>query len=155
MVDADERGSLGACLDYLRSCVVAKLAGVDEGAAARPQVPSGTSLHWLAQHLTAVEIQQFQRVLAGRPAGEIVPPPPRPLPDDSVALALARYETACAESRTIVAGCPDLGRRAAGRDRHGEQPTVRWVLLNAIQETARHAGHIDILREQVDGATGR
>lgn len=153
MVDADERASLAGCLDYLRSCVVAKLAGVDEEAAARPQVPSGTSLLWLAQHLTAVEIQQFQRVFAGRPAAEIVPPPPPP--EDRLVLAVARYGVACAESRMIVAGCVDLGQRAAGRDRQGEQPTLRWVLVNAIQETARHAGHIDILREQVDGVTGR
>jgi hypothetical protein len=152
-IDADERESLCAFLDYLRECVVRKVGGVEDDAAARQMVPSGTSILWLITHLTAVEINQFQRMFAGRAESELVPLPPPS--DDQLELAVTRYQRACDESRSILATTADLATMAAGKSRRGHQATLRWTLLHTIEETARHLGHLDILREELDGATGR
>jgi hypothetical protein len=155
-VDGDERATLSASLDYLRSRFAEKLAGVDPVSLHASALASGTTLYWLGTHMSAVEINQFQRIIAGRPDGELVPPPPPPPDEDDLARVLSRYAAACEESRRILAACPDLNRIVAGVDRRtGKRPTVRWVLVHMIEETARHAGHLDILREQIDGSTGR
>lgn len=155
-VHGDERATLTASLDYLRSRIVDKLAGVDEVSLRASTLPSGTTLYWLGTHMSAVEINQFQRIIAGRPDSALIPPPPPPPDEDDLTQVLARYEAACDESRRILDGCADLDQLCAGSSRRtGNRPTVRWVLVHMIEETARHAGHLDILREQIDGATGR
>jgi hypothetical protein len=56
----------------------------------------------------------------------------------------------------VIAACPDLaaaGPRPGGR--RGPAPSWRWTVTHMIEETGRHAGHADILRELIDGATGR
>src|SRR5207245_1468394 len=111
----DERNTVLAFLDYLRESVVAKLRDVPEVLARKALVPSGTSLYWLASHLTAVEINQFQRTLDGRAESDLVPSPPPA--NDSHEMAVSRYELACAESRSIVESFPDLGMPGRGRDR--------------------------------------
>lgn len=153
--DADERTTLTAFLEYLRDCVIAKLDGVADDRSKQPQVPSGTSIHWLGTHLAAVEINQFQRILHGRPAEQIVPPAPPDVADDTMDAVIERYTIACAESRRILASYDDLATIGRGVGRKGDRRTVRWVLTHMIEETARHAGHLDILREQLDGTTGR
>jgi len=153
--DSDERATLTAFLEYLRSSVVAKLAGVDDDAAKRPQVPSGTSIYWLGTHLSAVEINQFQRILDGRPSERIVPPAPPAIEFDTMSAVIDRYETACAESRRILESFDELDTLGRGVGRKGDRRNLRWVLTHMIEETARHAGHLDILREQLDETTGR
>jgi Protein of unknown function (DUF664) len=153
-LDDGERETLLAFLDYLRECVVAKLEGISEADALKTRSASGTSILWLAQHLVAVEINLFQRILEGR--SESALSPPRSEVAETLGSARLRYATACAESRTIAAAFPDLGALGIGFDRRaGRSRTVRWVLVHAIEETARHAGHLDILREAVDGKIGR
>ncbi|MFE2652567.1 DUF664 domain-containing protein, partial [Streptomyces sp. NPDC059346] len=69
---------------------------------------------------------------------------------------LAAYRSATERSNEIIERCGDLSRpcaRAAGTA--GAVRSMRWVLVHMIEETARHAGHADILREQADGSTGR
>lgn len=153
--DGDERTTLTAFLEYLRGCAVSKLEGVDDRSSKEPALPSGTSIYWLGTHLAAVEINQFQRILDGRSAGEIVPPAPPPPDADTMQAVIDRYETACAESRRILASFGDLDAMGRGVGRKGDRRNVRWVLTHMIEETARHAGHLDILREQLDGSTGR
>lgn len=153
--DADERTMLTAFLEYLRACIVAKLEGVDDERAKRPQVPSGTSIFWLGTHMAAVEINQFQRILDGRSAEEIVPPAPPEAEVDTMAAVVDRYQVTCAESRRILSSFGDLGAMGRGVGRRGDHRKVRWVLTHMIEETARHAGHLDILREQLDGTVGR
>lgn len=153
--DADERTTLTAFLDYLRGCCVAKLEGASDDRAKQAQVPSGTSIYWLGTHLAAVEINQFQRILDGRTPEAIMPPAPPDIEDDTIAAVIGRYQTACEESRRILATYGDLGAMGRGVGRKGDRRTVRWVLTHMIEETARHAGHLDILREQLDGTAGR
>ena len=75
--------------------------------------------------------------------------------DDEVADLLALYEQACAASRTIVAAASSLDQLSVRPSpRTGEQYSLRWIVVHMIEETARHNGHADLLRESIDGATG-
>lgn len=68
---------------------------------------------------------------------------------------IAGYRTAIARSNEIVAACDDLDSIAARKVTLAEHPSLRWILVHMVEETGRHAGHADILREQIDGAVGR
>ncbi|MEQ1788273.1 MAG: DUF664 domain-containing protein, partial [Acidimicrobiales bacterium] len=62
---------------------------------------------------------------------------------------------ACDRSRAAYAAASSLDQRSVVPDRHvGEPFTLRWILLHMIEETARHNGHVDLLREAIDGLTG-
>jgi hypothetical protein len=150
-----EREVLATFLDLHRGIVAGKLAGLADEDAGRRLVPSETTLLGLVKHLAAVEREWFGLVLGQRPAVEVGLPVPGDGftvgPDDTVAGVLAEYRSACEQSRA-----------AAGE--HGLDDTVphwrlgsvslRWIYVHMIEETARHAGHADILREQTDGSTG-
>ncbi|HEY2696750.1 MAG TPA: DUF664 domain-containing protein [Pseudonocardiaceae bacterium] len=73
------------------------------------------------------------------------------LDDDTVAGLIAEYEHACTQSRDIAAGY-DLDH--AVPHAYLGQVSLRWIYVHMIEETARHTGHADILREQTDGSTG-
>ncbi len=77
-----------------------------------------------------------------------------PAPGATTAQVLADYRVACEESDQIVvaAGDPDT---PVALPVDGQQQSLRWVLAHMTSETARHAGHADILRELIDGTTGR
>ncbi len=150
--NADERTTLVAFLDYLRDSIVRKAEGVDDGAVRRPMVDSGTSLLGLVKHLTMVEVAWFQWTFAGLD----VPVPGVELDDgDTVMSVVADYRAVCATSNVIVAECSDLDQRAAIASTAPEPMSMRWLLVHMVEETARHAGHADILREQIDGEVGR
>lgn len=138
-------------LDYLRASVIAKAEGVPEPLVRTPGVPSGTNLLGLVKHLTHVERHWL--------LGERVTDWPatfRPGPDESAEAILRAYRETAARTNEVIAGCPDLataGPRPGGRP--GPAPALRWTLVHLIEETGRHAGHADVLRELIDGATGR
>lgn len=151
-VVASERETLVAFLDYLRESVVVKASGLSEADARRPLVPSGTSLLGLVKHLTMAEVAWFPFAFAGLdvrvPSGALAS-------SDTLEGVLAGYGAACAQSNSLIAGAEDLDvlcRRAATAP---EPMSLRWVLVHMIEETGRHAGHADILREQLDGTVGR
>ncbi|MFI2611647.1 DinB family protein [Kitasatospora sp. NPDC018619] len=155
-LNADEPTTLLAFLDYLRAAVAAKLDGVSDEDARRPGVASGTSLLWLVRHLAVVEDNWFTWAYQG--VGE----QPRdsdeePLDGATVAEELAAYRAAVERSNAVAAAAPDLDRPGVRslRPDAAEGPSLRWVLVHMIEETGRHAGHADIIREQLDGATGR
>jgi hypothetical protein len=113
-------------------------------------VPSGTSLLGLVRHLAHVERFTF--------LGEDVADWPatfRPRPDETVASVLADYRDAVDRANAVIDACADLTGPAARPARSGHAPSMRWALVHMIEETGRHAGHADILRELVDGSTGR
>ena len=142
---------LRATLDGLRASVLKKLAGLSEGDARRSVVDSGTNLAGLVQHLTFVESLWFEEIVAGRKAtrGDRSM---RVDPSVSLRTVRAEYRAACAASNQIIAAVADAD---APVTRNGKQHDLRWALLAVIEETARHAGHADIIREQIDGQTGR
>ncbi|QFG22662.1 DinB family protein [Actinomadura sp. WMMB 499] len=145
-----EAETLRGFLDYLRTSVAAKVDGAPEPEARTAAVPSGTNLLGILEHLTHVERSLF--------LGEHVADWQatfRAAPDDRVADVVARYRETVERANAMLDGCPDLGAPVP-RPRPGRPaPSVRWALTHMIEETGRHAGHADILRELIDGATGR
>ncbi|WUI02729.1 DinB family protein [Spirillospora sp. NBC_00431] len=147
----DERDVLVGFLDYLRAAVAAKAGGVPRDQAAAPGVPSGTNLLGLVKHLTFVE----RHWLLGHAVSDW-PATFHPGPDDTTEMIISAYRETAAEANDQIATWDDLtrpGPRPARRG--GSGPSRRWTLTHMIEETARHAGHADILREQIDGSTGR
>lgn len=152
-----EREVLEAFLDFHREVLIHKVSGVSEQDARYRRVPSKTTLAGLVKHMTGVERGWFQRVLAERPAAEIGPNVGGG--DDSWELAegetvkwlVEEYRRTCEQSRRTAAlfALDDaVPQRRLGR------VSLRWIYVHMIEETARHVGHADILREQTDGATG-
>ena len=144
-----EKDVLLGFLDYLRASAAAKLDGVGEPAVREPGVGSGTNLLGLIKHLGHVERATF----LGEHVGSW-PATFRAGPEETVGSLLSEYRAAIAAANAVIAACTDL---AAPVDRPGRRPapSMRWALTHMIEETGRHAGHLDILRELVDGATGR
>lgn len=143
-----EKEVLRGFLDQLRAAVAAKAEGVPEPQARTPGVPSGTSLLGLVRHLTHVERCTF---LGERTADW--PGTFRPRPEETAAALLAGYRAAVEEANAVIDACSDLTEPVARRT--GTPPSMRWALVHMIEETGRHAGHADILRELIDGSTGR
>jgi hypothetical protein len=138
-------------LDRLRAGVLKKLIGLSEADARRSTVDSGTNLAGLVQHLTFVESMWFEQIVGG---GQATRGNRSMLVDPARSLAAIRadYRAACAASNAIIA---TIGDADAPVTRNGTTQDLRWAVLAVIEETARHAGHADILREQIDGRTGR
>jgi hypothetical protein len=146
-----ELAALLDALNGLRAGVLKKLAGLSEEDARRSTVPSGTNLAGLLQHLTFVESHWFEQIVAGRPASR-GRRSMRVDPGVTLASLRADYRAACQTGDDIVVSVGDPG---APVTRNGKTRDLRWVLISVLEETARHAGHADIIREQVDGRTGR
>jgi hypothetical protein len=144
----DEAGTVRMLLQYQRDSFARKLEGVDEEAARRPQVPSGTTLLWLATHMADAELLWVLVRFDGADPGVL------DTDVDSVAAAVARYRSTWSRVDAVIEAAVDLDQVAVNTG--SEDPvTLRWILLHLLEETARHAGHADILRELVDGEVGR
>ena len=143
-------------LDFLRDTVVHKVTGLtDEQAFSRPVPASELTPAGLVKHLTAIERFWFTIDFAGSdtewPWTDDDPHGNFPLsPDDTLAAIVATYRAECARSRQIVAGA-DLEDLAQGEDMTFN---LRYALTHLIEETGRHAGHLDLLRESIDGTAG-
>jgi uncharacterized damage-inducible protein DinB len=154
----DERDMLTAWLDYQRSTLLWKCEMLDGDALVRRGVPpSSLSLLGLVRHMTYVEWHWFVHVFAGRPSPEPISMAEDPDADfndlqSSEALAdVEQFMQQCDASRAIVDDARDLDREAA----EGERPiSLRWIMIHMIEEYARHNGHADLLREQIDGSVG-
>lgn len=144
----DDRATLQILLQYQRDSFVRKLAGIDDERAAASPVGSGTSLLWLANHLADAEATWILGRFDRRPEGELAGPPA-----STLAEAVERYRRvwrtvdAVIEAASLDDQCPPFD----------DQPAVnlRWIVAHLLEETARHAGHADILRELIDGEVGR
>ena len=158
---AGEFTTLTTFLDYLREVVVHKLEGVDESGLRAVLVASqGTTLGGIIHHLAHVERWWFQQVYAGAdleyPWTDDDPDGDFRVPADATAESLiALYRECCSRSREVVAARPDLDHAVARPgSTSGRMFSLRWILVHMIEETARHAGHLDLLRESWDGAVG-
>lgn len=155
----DERHGLLAYLAQQRHVLRLTAYGLtDEQARATPTV-SGLSIGGLLKHAALVERSWMSTVLQRKRAEADYPASFRLGPDETLAGVLTDYTDAAEETDAVVAGIPDLGRPVPVPQGVPWFPpdltawSVRWVLLHLIEETARHAGHADIVRESLDGAT--
>jgi uncharacterized damage-inducible protein DinB len=144
----DERTILTELWRYHRESLLRKVEGLSDEEAGRRLVPSDTTLLWLANHLGDATHLWFVDRFAG------LDDPLAP-PADTVDGAVQRCRSIGAAADRIIADhdLEDLCATAV----HGDAAPVnlRWVLTHMLEETARHAGHADILRELLDGTTGR
>ncbi|SDT75486.1 DinB family protein [Actinoplanes derwentensis] len=147
---AGEKSTLLGVLDYLRGSIAGKVADVPEPQVRASGVPSGTNLLGLIKHLTFVERFYF----LGEPI-ENLTRTMKPGPNESVDGLLDAYRQTNAAVNEVIEACEDLTEPAPRVPGRGLGPTMRWALVHMIEETGRHAGHADILREQIDGSTGR
>jgi uncharacterized damage-inducible protein DinB len=155
----DERTQLTTLLDYARDTARAKCEGISAEHARTSLLPGSPlmTVSGLINHLRWVEYYWFQVVFLGEddkgpwtdedPDREMRIAVDIPLPEilDAYAEQSARY-------RELAAAHP-LDTKAR-RTRRDEQVDLRWIMLHLTEETARHNGHLDILRELLDGTTG-
>ncbi|MFG1807406.1 DUF664 domain-containing protein [Streptomyces sp. NPDC049040] len=152
--DGGEMDTAMAFLSFARQCVVKKTEGLTEEQLRRVLVESGTTLLGLVHHLTLAERFWFGYHVAGRESenpGDIDMEVPA---GRSALQVLADYDAAIAASDAAILAAGDLEKPVAIAV-DGTLHSVRWVVAHMSGETTRHAGHADILREQIDGTTGR
>ncbi|MET9857267.1 DinB family protein [Streptomyces sp. NPDC006450] len=156
----DERTQLTTFLDYTRNTARAKCAGVSAENARRALLPGSPlmTLSGVINHLRWVEYYWFQVVFLGEedhgPWTEEDPDREmRIAVDFPLAQLLDEYAEQSARYRALAAqkSLDDQAERAV---RDGLHVDLRWILLHLTEETARHNGHLDILREMLDGTTG-
>jgi hypothetical protein len=150
----DEKTVLLEFLEAQRASVLAIIDGLD--GVTKTVVPSGWTPLGLIEHLGYAERHWFQQVVTGSAE-------PIPWPDDHAPLTTPRspsvvfafYQAQRERSNAIIAAtpldAPPKGRHSGPRS--DEVADLRWVILHMIEETARHAGHLDIARELIDGVT--
>jgi len=148
-----EKTSLHISLDRHRDVVLWKLEGLDDERLRRSLTPSGTNLLGLVKHLAGVEYQWFCQTYgrATEPLETDLVADMRARPHETTADIVAYYDRARAASDQVI---EELDLDALGTAWFGKRVSLRRVLIGMIEETARHAGHMDILRELLDGATG-
>ncbi len=157
---ADERAQLVGWLDLQRAIVGMKCEGLSDEQAHRAVLPASPlmTVAGIVSHLRWVEHLWFEVVFLGGPA---VGPGLDEGPEDAdmmvagvpLARLLAEYGRQCAVSNEITAAHPlDEPGRHPDFDEGGA--TLRWMLIHMVEETARHAGHMDAIRELLDGKTG-
>ncbi|QUC55754.1 DinB family protein [Streptomyces sp. A2-16] len=157
----DERGALLSFLEEQRGGIRRSLLGLtDEQAAAKPSA-SELSLGGLLKHVAEVEQSWIARAKGEKPAVEREASNWHEcfalVGDETVASQLAYWEKVAAETEAFARSVPSLDETFPLPDQPWFPPegrvSVRWVLLHLIRETARHAGHADIIRESLDGKT--
>jgi hypothetical protein len=155
----DERQVLTAYLDWYRQTFELKCTGVDPGRLSEKGVPpSELSLHGLVRHLAGVERWWFRQQFAGEDIPLLYYSDDNPNEDfedlsGDVTEAFAVWHDECARSRRIVDDASSLDETAIEIS-SGEPVSLRRILVAMIGEYAQHVGHADLLREQIDGATG-
>jgi uncharacterized damage-inducible protein DinB len=159
----DEKATLLHYLRTQRASLLSKLDGLDEYQVRRPMTPTGTNLLGLVKHVASVELGYFSEVF-GRPAD-------RELPwfADDAEVNADMWASADETREQIVAlhrysaEHSDATIEALALDAVGDVPwwgeeravTLHQILVHMCVETARHAGHADIVRELIDGSVGR
>ena len=154
---ADPIEMMSAFLDFQRATLLWKVSGLNDEQLRRKMVPSGTSLLSLVKHSAAVETVWFQARFAGLDVPtawnkEDSDGDWRIEPSDATEAIIASYVDACEKSREIVRSASSWNDPSAQADR---DETLGWILSHMLEEISRHVGHADILREQIDGTTGR
>ena len=154
---------LSQYLDHQRETVLAKTEGLDQEQMARPHPPSALTLAGLLYHLALVEEDWMEVRFLGLPdrqpwAGVDWEADPdwefRTSAEMDPEQLRQRYRDACDRSRLVISQASGLDQLSVKPLRGGRRISLRWILLHLIEETARHAGHADFLREAIDGSVG-
>ena len=151
----DERTALVGVLQRQRELVAWKLHDAPEELLFSAATPTGMGSHGLVRHLMNVERSWLRDVFAGEdglsfdwteedPDGEWHVPAATTMSE-----LLAAYAAESRRCDEVVVAAESLDAVSAQRDL-----SLRWILLHLVEETARHLGHLDLLREQADGTTG-
>ncbi|OKH98091.1 Mini-circle protein [Streptomyces sp. CB02923] len=161
-MDADERATLEGWLDFYRTTLAQKCAGLSEGQLREASAePSSLTLLGLVQHMAEVERHWFRRVLTGEDVPTVfstsvdVQPADRgfALSEDATfakSRLLWQEEMERARKNSAAHALEDIG---IGRFR-GSRVSLRWICNHMIAEYARHCGHADLIRERIDGSAG-
>ncbi|MEQ8717677.1 MAG: DinB family protein [Acidimicrobiales bacterium] len=155
----DERTLLTQFLDYHRATLLMKTDGLDESQVRRTVAGSDMSLLGLVRHMAEVERFWFRICFVGEDIGaRWVNDAGRdaafhPSGTDTLSEATAAYLEEIERADEIVATA-SLDGRVVHHPR-GHQIDMRWILIHMVTETARHNGHADLIRQSVDGVTGR
>ncbi len=160
----DEATTLTQFLDYHRETVLAKVAGLTtEQAASQTIASTSLTVSGLVKHLALVEDSWFQDDFLGVGMPEPWASAPfdddpdwefHSAPADDLDDVVELYRASCERSRAAAAGVP-LDQLSVKLSRQEGTPfSLRWIIVHMIEETARHNGHLDLLREAIDGTVG-
>jgi Protein of unknown function (DUF664) len=157
--DDEEKQALLHFLEYQRSSVRSIVEGLSEEDWHKSVVPSGWTIAGFAEHLGGAEYHWFQAVVEGiefdfSTDEDFVPYDPYAafVSDLPSAEILRNYQEECDRSDAVLAKT-SMSAKPKGRHGDDEVPSVRWVVLHMIEETATHSGHLEIARELLDGQT--
>ncbi|GAA3079298.1 DinB family protein [Kribbella aluminosa] len=148
-----ERDALAQQLDFHRATLLTKLDGLDDETLRRPMTASGLSLLGLVKHLAATEHGWFLKIYGGVAEPDLFETDEefRVEPGETADVLVGQYVRISERCRAVVAAgeLDDVVTTP-----WGAEVNLRAILIHLVQETARHNGHADIIRESIDGATG-
>jgi uncharacterized damage-inducible protein DinB len=152
----DERTTLLGFLQRQRDLVAWKVREASDETLASVRMPSGLTLHGIVRHLENVERGWFRDFFAGENVLQYDATdedPDAAFRAEGIPMAdlLAAYAAETARCDAVIAAAPSLDATASDED---GTYSLRWVIVHMIEETGRHLGHIDLLREHIDGAVG-
>jgi hypothetical protein len=151
-----ERETLLGFRDWYEQVAVNKVEGLTLEQASTAMTPSGISPLGLVKHLAWAEAGWYRYTFAGEEGFTEVSNEESFVldPDDTIESVVAAYSEECARSRAIIDAAPSLENLSARPGEIRGHTSLRWILIHMLEETARHCGHLDVMREQIDGRTG-
>jgi hypothetical protein len=154
-----ERETLAGFLDWYRAVVERKVEGLSWEDAKRVATPTGMSALGILKHLGWVERGWFRETFAGEDVEAIDLDGDNSAEfavssEDTVESVISFYRSEVEEARRVVREVPSLDALSAKETNYREHVSLRWVMVHMLEETARHAGHLDLMREEIDGQVG-
>ena len=154
-----ERETLEGFLDWYRAVVEGKVDGLTPADAKRVMTPTGMSALGILKHLGWVERGWFRETFAGEDVEAIDVDGDNSAEfaiggDDTVESVIAFYRAEVELARRVSHAAPSLDALSVRETNYREQVSLRWIMVHMLEETARHAGHLDLMREQIDGKVG-
>jgi uncharacterized damage-inducible protein DinB len=152
----DERTALLGFLQRQRDLVAWKVSEASDETLASVRMPSGLTLHGIVRHLENVERGWFRDFFAGETGLQYDATdedPDAAFRAEGIPMAdlLAAYAAETERCDAVIAAAPSLDATATDED---GTFSLRWIIVHMIEETGRHLGHIDLLREYADGEVG-
>ncbi len=154
-----EKETLQGFLDWYRAVVERKVDGLTPEDAKRVMTPSGLSALGIVRHLGWVERGWFRETFAGEDVESIDTDGENSAEfaiggGDTVESVITFYRSEVEQARRVVDEASSLDALSARETRYRERVSLRWVMVHMLEETARHAGHLDLIREEIDGQVG-